>query len=269
MRLIGQAELGDLRGLMLFRGIDESDLVELLEHAYLYRLEAKETLPMQQQVSPRSPRRAYVYAIKDGYFTVYLTTKYEDIETSFVAWRGKGQILGEGGMIRADLDEKNGFHVDCYPPADTPKFVATDPSTLIGFPIGVFKETAAQVPMIYRNLSLILSDKIFLERVRTQIIQTPGRNATPKIARTLAYLVQVRGFRKHCEPMAMPNGQQASQMLDGSVKTTDIAGYLGVKNGAVLDALEAIREEKVIYYSTEGLRRGEIYVVNISTLEAY
>ena len=215
----------DLKQTELFKDMkNEAALKRLAKYSWICELDERQPLHLKRNGVE------YIYAIIEGHIEVRIASeilkgkRYKD-KKSFLAWRGRGQVLGE---MKAIADEKNNAELTTH-----------GVCTMIEIPSALLTKVADKNAVIYKNLARLIADKTFHERQRVELIQIHSRELHRKFAHMLLIFLEERGYEQ-CD-----NGKR----IKGIFTHDDLAAYIGTTRSSASNYLGSFKREKIIDYS--------------------
>jgi CRP-like cAMP-binding protein len=240
-----RAEVEDLEGRELFKGVETEALQKIAEVSYICELGAQQGIRLTDKDNV-----SHINIILDGYIAIWINSQFTDAEETFLAWRGPEQIIGEMNSVAAL-------------PAKV-RVETCDPCTFIQMESNNFNKVANGSARIYQNIARLLVKKMEHERCRSEIIRMKpvGR----QLAQTLLHLAHERCDSKKVGALEKAETQHEPLEIPGIIHQHELAGYIGVKRETVNRPLSALREEKTIDYGTR--KQGSpITILNWKELE--
>jgi len=172
-----------------------------------------------------------LYAIIEGYTVIWCETEVLKYDKFFISFRGPGDLLGEIGIVSPN---RHRVHIR-----------ATDDCTLIELPPNILK--ARTESSIYQNLSAILAKKIYLERLRSEVLSIPA--GIRRVALTLYNLLS-DDFRGSIPVHVTIRGTDyEGQRLKGTIRPRDIAGYVAATDRTVYRHLSRLEQNGLVHVS--------------------
>lgn len=224
----------DLINTFLFNGAE--DLLDPFADGSSYIC----TLEMGQKMELTRNGVEHIYIITKGHLRLCIQNP-RTTEEIFIAWRNPGQILGE-----------------MSPLAGEPKPVIIEASTdceFVEIPSQLFLEQAEQTHILYRNLVILLIQKTYEERQRSELLQsfkTPSR-----IIYTLVKLHKERGF------VVDANGHH---VINGILRQKDVAAFVGLRRQSSGPYFNKLESDGLVECSEPGNNRATIKILNIEGL---
>ena len=214
------AEIDDLKSEQLFAEVNERSLSELIGHSRICKLGAHKSL------SHTRDGVDYMYVIITGYVAIWLPSYLIHVGESFLAWRGPGQIVGE---MRSITDK------------DTQARITTcENCEFIELRSDILTRVAETTPRIYRNVARLLTEKLYQERHRAEVIQLAS--AERKVAQTLLYLAQERSKKT-------PVNKSTVFSIPGIIHQDEIGAYIGAERETINRILRRFKISKMINYT--------------------
>lgn len=207
------AVIGDLKSQMLFKGVRLPILEQLLPYC------AKFTLSRGQPLTFEEEEADFVYLIIRGYVVGRIPSDILKSRVNFMSWRGPGQVIGEIEFLEKD---PGSIEVE-----------ATKKTEFLKVSIKALKKAAQQSPLIYRNLSILLTDKLLQEQSRAETILLKGEEQ--RVAAVLLSLEKERGCDEH-------------QQINGNIRHKDLADYICGSRPSVTNILNYFKDNGLIYF---------------------
>lgn len=230
-----QVTADDLKSRELFRGVQESALVEIAKRCSARRLNARDNLQVTRDEVD------YIFVIRGGYVAIWMESQFTEGGETFIAWRGPEQVIGETKWVEDKPPHTN--------------IIACDPCELIEMRRDDFEDAANISPVIYKNLVRLLVKKMEHERCRSEIIRLS--RCERQVAQTLLHLAHER-----CGGAAL--GGNGKINIPGTVQQDEIAGYIGVKRETINRPLSNLKKQNIINYTAGS----PITILDLKSLEA-
>lgn len=214
------AETDDLKATELFEEVDESSLSELVGHSKICKLGGHKSLSYTRDGVD------YVYIIISGYVAIWLPSHLIHVGQSFLAWRGPGQIIGEMRSITDRTTEA--------------RITTCEHCEFIELRSDILTKIAEGTARIYRNVARLLTEKLYQERHRAEVIQISS--AERKVAQTLLYLEQERS--------KTPPGNESREFgIPGIIHQDEIGAYIGAERETINRILRKFKTDNMINYT--------------------
>lgn len=226
--IITDVEIEQLQSVQLFKDVKKDQLARLLG-SFISRICH---LGANQKLWPKTGQGSDLYVILSGYVAIWISSRFNPLEETFLAWRGPEQLIGEMKPSSATISLAT--------------VTTCDPCQLLQINNNRFVKLAEDNPIIYRNMAELLVRKIAAERERSEVIK--ARPARRQVAQALSYLAEER-----CSNVTSGTGPQ---QIPGIINQDELAAYIGVRRETVNHALVALRKSKIIWYP-EGSHHGE------------
>ncbi|HWT03305.1 MAG TPA: Crp/Fnr family transcriptional regulator [Pyrinomonadaceae bacterium] len=203
----------------VFKDVEDDALKAILKVSTICELRAGQALhPTIDQVS-------YVYIILSGYLAIWGKSEFTGREENFLAWRGPGQIIGEMRSVGAG-------------PTAT-KIVACEICTFVEIRNDTFTDIADGPNKIYRNIGLLLIQKMAHDICRSEIIRMSP--APRQVAQALLHLAHERIGDEKIEDLNRIE-------IPGVIRQREISSYIGISREVVNVILSDLKEKHVIDY---------------------
>lgn len=214
----------DLYVRKLFRDIPSNIINSLLAAGGVKFLSLESRAPLKL----RRDNTEFIYIIVSGYLEVRMDSHLIKKGNSFlIAFRGPEQVVGEMQAISKESHEAS--------------ISACGSCELIEIPTEALTRVAEIDWRIYRNLAGILIEKTFQERKRIEVIQMPEGKA--QVAQALLIFLSERGSE---------SGDGKGQKINGVLRQSDIADYIGCDRTTVAKRLRDLKRRKIIAYPNSG-----------------
>lgn len=232
---IREAIIDDLQERELFREIPEDKLNALIGSAWICSLGPDENL------WPADEPAKHLFAIIEGNVAIWANSAFDPHQETFLAWRGKEDILFETLLAWRDREFYTGRRRNDSSPKATIK--TRDSCTFLEIENRAFDKFAESCPLIFRNLARLLVKKMSFEKLRSEVIEALHPNQ--RIARALLSIAAERlGQAVESLPVTFT--------IPGPIHQVDLAGYVGHKYETVNRNLSALRKAKIILYVGHG-----------------
>lgn len=249
---IRNAQNEDLVNLPLFKSVNPSIIQEFLgkdsesttvNNKSVYKSYVCE-IREKQKLSLTRDGKEYLYSIIEGHLRLSLPTSFKvdrsDAEY-FVAWRGPEQILGEMSPLAGEP----------HPVTLT----AMTKCELIEIPSQLFMKIADKNAILYRNLAELLIKKTFDERRHADLLQNV--ESFQQVVYTLLLLHKVRGYTLN---------EKKHHVINGIVRQSDIAAYLGWERQNVIEKLKGLKAEGIAACTGPGTNNAKVTIMNYEKL---
>lgn len=198
------------------------------------------TLEMGQKMELTRNGVEHIYIITKGHLRLCIQNPRTS-EEIFIAWRNPGQILGE-----------------MSPLAGEPKPVIIEASTdceFVEIPSQLFLQQAERTHILYRNLVILLIQKTYEERQRSELLQS--FKADRRIIYALLKLHKERGFVVDSD---------GHQVIKGVLRQKDVAAFVGLRRQSSGKYFKELEKNGLVECAEPGHNRATIKIKNIEGL---
>jgi CRP-like cAMP-binding protein len=234
---VRDATIDDLKCCELFEKVEDDALNAIVTDSIIYKLDAHKRLqPTRAQVD-------YIYVILSGYVAVWVTSQFTEMEETFLAWRGPGQIIGE---MRLVIDD-----------ASNARIITCEPCEFIEIRRDTLTDVANYSAQIYRNIARLLVKKMEHERCRSEIVRMSP--SSRQVAQILLHLAHER-----CGSESLKKFNEVE--IPGIIHQDEIGGYVGIERETINRKLCELKKNGIISY-VKSKKGSAITILNREALE--